>query len=129
MQKVREPWNGKIQRILSTSHFPKKLSNYHIIIRGLDKKVLSPQCFDWFISNAHCAIFVYIYLANLYVQAISSKAITKDYIYCSLYMSSLPSNLSSFLHEKVYVTYTSKQPMRKAVHILLRDCPRKTWAF
>ena len=75
------------------------------------------------------SIYIYIYLANLYVQAISSKAITKDYIYCSLYMSSLPSNLSSFLHEKVYVTYTSKQAMRKEVHILLRDCPRKTWAF
>ena len=129
MQKVREPWNGKIQRILSTSHFPKKLSNYHIIIRGLDKKVLSPQCFDWFILNAHFTIYIYIYISCSCVQAISSKAITKDYIYCSLYMSSLPSNLSSFLHEKVYVTYTSKQAMRKEVHILLRDCPRKSWAF
>ena len=127
MQKVREPWNGKIQRILSTSHFPKKLSNYHIIIRGLDKKVLSPQCFDWFILNAHFTI--YIYISCSCVQAISSKAITKDYIYCSLYMSSLPSNLSSFLHEKVYVTYTSKQPMRKAVHILWEIAPGKLGPF
>lgn len=117
-----ERYKGFCQHLI----FPKNQSNYHIIVRGLDKQLLSPQCFDWFILNA---LDIYIHISHLYVQVISSKAITKDYIYCSLYMSSLPSNLSSFLHEKVYVTYTSKQPMRKAVHILLRDCPRKTWAF
>ena len=122
-----ERYKGFCQHLI----FPKNLSNYHIIVTGLDKKLLSSQCFDWFISNAHCTIYIYIYihLSHLYVQVISSKAITKDYIYCSLYMSSLPSNLSSFLHEKVYVTYTSKQPMCKAVHILWEIAPGKLGPF
>ena len=120
-----ERYKGFCQHLI----FPKNLSNYHIIVRGLDKKLLSPQCFDWFILNAHCTIYIYIHPSHLYVQVISSKAITKDYIYCSLYMSSLPSNLSSFLHEKVYVTYTSKQPMRKAVHILWEIAPGKLGPF
>ena len=88
MQKVREPWNGKIQRILSTSHFTKKLSNYHIIIRGLDKKVLSPQCFDWFILNAHFTIYLYIYLAHVYKpfhQKLSQKIIFIAVCICHLF--------------------------------------------
>ena len=88
MQKVREPWNGKIQRILSTSHFPKKLSNYHIIIRGLDKKVLSPQCFDSFLLNVHRSICIYIYLAHLYKpfhQKLSQKIIFIAVCICHLF--------------------------------------------
>ena len=76
-----ERYKGFCQHLI----FPKNLSNYYIIVRGLDKKLLSPQCFDWFILNA---LYIYILLTYMYKsfhQKLSRKIIFIAVCICHLF--------------------------------------------